>query len=322
MKSVHSMDETTNAPGYLKTRNLSNRDLLELFEGGDQWDPIDEIVRIFKAIAPSTDPDLLLRTHETINQIFSGTFPGFKGGLTEYHDLRHTRNVVLAAARLLHGLTCQGIHLSPEIIQLGLISAYFHDTGMLLTDKDAEKTGAAYLKCHEERSIQFLQRYLKDNGFKKKYLSGCAVIIQCTNLMVDPRTLTFPSPEIRIAAEVVGSADIMAQMADRYYLESLPLLFLEFHSAGVDRYQSSLELMKQTARFYHDVIKQRLLVAFDNTIAAAQCHFREWWHIDQNLYMEFIAKNVAYLERALLTCNNEEECMTKFLRRKIPKIES
>ena len=127
------------------THSHSHQQLLALFEGSDHWDPLDEIVRIFNHIAPSTDARLLYQTHETITRIFSGTYPGFIGGPTGYHDLRHTRNVALATIRLFHGLTFKGIHFSPEILLLGITCAYFHDTGMLLTDRDEEKNGAAYL---------------------------------------------------------------------------------------------------------------------------------------------------------------------------------
>lgn len=299
---------------------LPHQRLMEIFEGGKDWNPLTEIKRIFISLAPTTDPAFILRMHNDMTAIFAGKYPGFRGGPTKYHDLRHTRNVALAAIRLFHGLACQGTHLSPEIILLGMASAYFHDSGMLLTDQDKAATGAAYLRNHEERSIGFLGNYLKKYDFFEEEIASCASIIHCTNLVTAPSSLTFASPEVTIAGHVIGTADIMAQMADRYYLECLPQLYLELRSAGIDRYKSSLELMRQTTWFYHQVIERRLQGAFNNTATAMQDHFREWWGIDRNLYMDFITKNISYLEKVIGACGAESVCLDHHLRRKQPKI--
>jgi hypothetical protein len=108
-------------------------------------------------------------------------------------------------------------------------------------------------------------------------------------------------------------------MADRYYLECLPLLYLEQRAAGIHQYSSSLELMRQTTWFYHQVIEQRLKIAFNDRASAMQVHFREWWQIDRNLYMEFITKNITYLERVISDCDAELACIDQYLRRRQPK---
>ncbi len=310
------------APAEGLTPAFPHQLLLEIFEGGNDWNPLAEIKRIFISLAPTTNPAFIQRMHNDMTAIFSGKYPGFRGGPTKYHDLRHTRNVALAAIRLFHGLACQGTHLSPEILLLGMASAYFHDSGMLLTDQDKATTGAAYLRNHEERSIEFLGDYLKKFDFYEGQIAACASIIHCTNLITAPSSLTFSSPEMTIAGHVIGTADIMAQMADRYYLECLPLLYLELRSAGIDRYKSSLELMRQTTWFYHQVIELRLQGAFNNTAAVMQDHFREWWGIDRNLYMEFITKNISYLEKVVGACGAESVCLDQYLRRKQPKVPS
>lgn len=331
MKSEHTSQypssprQTAEPPEHLPLAGqapspLAHQQLLEIFAGGKDWNPLAEIKRIFASLAPTTSLAFIHKMHDDMTAIFAGKYPGFRHGPTKYHDLRHTRNVTLATIRLFHGLACQGMHLSPEILQLGLASAYFHDTGMLLTNQDTASTGAAYLRNHEERSIVFLSNYLKDKGFFPEHIAACASIIHCTNLMTPPDSLIFSSPEVTIAGHVVGTADIIAQMADRYYLECLPLLYIELRSAGVDRYQSSLELMRQTTRFYHQVIEQRLKVAFNNTAIAMQTHFREWWQIDRNLYMEFITKNINYLEKVIGDCEEEPACIERYLRRKQPKL--
>ena len=38
--------------------------------------------------------------------------------------------------------------------------------------------------------------------------------------------------------KVLGTADLVAQMADKNYQEKLPLLFLEFQEAGMEEFES------------------------------------------------------------------------------------
>lgn len=299
---------------------FSERQLREIFEGGSDANPLEEKQAIFSLLVPDDDGSFLQKIHTDINRIFAGQLQGFRKSRVRYHDLRHTRNVALATLRLFHGLNCEAVVLPSDVIRLGIICAYFHDTGMLLTVHDSEPSGAAYLKCHEERSIAFIRQYLHDQGFPAAYLASCEAIINCTNLTLEPASLTFPSEEIKLAGQVLGTADIMAQMADRYYLECLPLLYLEQRDAGIQQHPSSLALMRQTTTFYHEVIEKRLHQGFKDRCRAMRTHFRERWHLDRDLYMDFIDKNIRYLEDVLLWHDNGEGDFQLYLRRHHPKV--
>ncbi|MDR3089704.1 MAG: hypothetical protein LBU39_07800 [Desulfobulbaceae bacterium] len=293
--------------------------LSDILAGGPDWHPLAEIRRIYQALAREGDVSFLDRLYDDITAMFAGKYPGFRGCVPcGYHDLRHTRNVALATVRLMHGLHCCGVHLPEDMMQLGMVCAFFHDTGMLLRDDDQAETGTAYLKEHEQRSIAFMREYLLKNDLCLEYYQSCETIINCTNLMIDPRELPFSCYDQMMVGQVVGSADIMAQMADRYYLESLPILFKEFRSAGVDRYDTTMDLLAQTTSFYHEVIDKRLHTAFDNIGEAMRDHFRVWWNIDRNLYAECIENNVRYLESCVVTCGGDESRLGLCLRRKLP----
>ena len=295
--------------------------LSDILAGGPNWDSLPEIKRIYQALLPNAELSFLDRLYKDITAMFAGEYPGFRGSPScGYHDLRHTRSVALATVRLLHGLSCCGIHLPKDIIQLGVLCAFFHDTGMLLRDDDEAEIGTAYLKEHEKRSIVFLREYLLKENLCLEHYENCQVVIDCTNLMTDPRQQFFRCAEQMIIGQVVGSADIMAQMADRYYLESLPTLFKEFCSAGIDRYGSALDLLRQTTSFYHEVIDKRLHEAFDSIGKAMRDHFRVWWGIDRNLYADSIENNIRYLENCLVACGGDEYCLSLLLRRKPPAI--
>jgi hypothetical protein len=302
------------------TRQFSNRELRVIFEGGADADPLPEIERIFRAIMPESGSSFIQKIHLDLNAIFSGKFQGFRESDVKYHDLRHTRNVTLATIRLFHGLHCESVFLPPDVIKLCILCSYFHDTGMLLTVKDAEHSGAAYLKHHEERSISFARQYMHNHGFPIAYMDNCESIINCTNLTKEPEDIIFESEEIQLAGHVLGTADILAQMADRYYLECLPLLYNEQQDAGIQQHPSSISLMRQTTRFYHDVIERRLHQGFNNRLMAMQTHFREWWGLDSNLYLEYINKNISYLEDVVQKYDNGEGDLALYLRRRQPKV--
>lgn len=302
------------------TQKVSDRQLREIFEGGKEANPLAEMKRIFAAIVPESNDSFLEKVHTDLSQIFAGKFQGFRESNVKYHDLRHTQNVAFATLRIFHGLHCEGVALPPDIIKLGLICAYFHDTGMLLTIRDAEPSGAAYLKCHEQRSIAFTRQYMQENGFPIAYSDNCEAIINCTNLTVEPKDVLFESAEIELAGHVLGTADILAQMADRYYLECLPLLFLEQQDAGIQQHPSSLALMRQTTSFYHEVIEKRLHRGFRNRCEAMRTHFREWWQLDKDLYMLFIDKNIKYLEDIIQKYDRGQGDLDLYLRRQQPKL--
>ena len=225
--------------------------------------------------------------------------------------------VVLASARLFHGLHCNKVCITPETLFKGLLAAYFHDTGMLLQEGDTTQCGTTYMANHEERSILFLRNYVLQNGYDEGIITDCATIINYTDLKSDPTTFEYHTQDIQLAGQVIGSADILAQMADRYYLECLPLLFNELEAGGINQHNSAQELMEQTEIFYHEVVVKRLTTTFSGTSQAMQTHFRERYKIDRNLYIENIDKNIKYLKK-IISQSNGIDCLEKHLKRVPP----
>ncbi len=278
-----------------------------------------EILFLVKEISPAFDLELIREIDQDIVSFFSGSCPEFQKNTLPYHNLRHSQMVVLASVRLFHGLHSNrvSITISSETLFKGLLAAYFHDTGMLLQKSDSNHSNSKYMANHEARSIQFLSNYVDRKGFGEDVFRDCATIINYTDLASDPATFDYHTHEIQIAGQVVGSADILAQMADRYYLECLPLLFNEQESGGINRHDSALELMEHTANFYHNVILKRLSTTFSNTSQAMQTHFRERYKVDRNLYLDNIDKNIEYLKKIISQCETIE-CLEKHLKRTPP----
>jgi hypothetical protein len=291
----------------------------DILEGDGRNDFVEEVVSLARSINPQVDVALITRINNDTTNIFRGKFSGFRASNPTYHNLRHTRLVALAAARLFHGLWCDGRSFSADTLIQGFLSSCFHDTGMLLTEADSALTGARYTRGHEKRSITFVRRYIQISGLPRSYADNCAAIIRCTELNKGVDHLRSYPEEIGLAGRVVGSADILAQMADRYYLERLPLLFQE-QKAGIDDFghQTPIELMQSTADFYHTTIAHRLNVLFSDVFPSMRSHFRERWQVDEDLYTKAILKNIDYLQSIIARCKAEQECLKQYLRRVPP----
>jgi hypothetical protein len=276
-----------------------------------------EILKTLSLVVPDFDTSYLKNVYGDIICLFNGDYPGYRASNTKYHNLEHTCSVTLATARLIHGLHVQGKRFSSRVILLGLVGALFHDTGLIQREEERGGTGAQYTIGHEERSVELMGKYLTSGGFSAEDINDCGNIILSTNLNLTLGDISFRSDETRSMGRVVGSADLIAQMADRNYLEKLPLLFLEFKEARMSGFVTPLELFKNTGEFYHSVVRTRLTKEMGNVSSAALFHFKERWGIDRDLYAEAITNNIKYMTKIYDDCAESFDCVLKKIRRKI-----
>lgn len=250
-----------------------------------------------------------------IGRLFGGKYPGYRASNTLYHDLEHTCAVALAALRLIHGATTEGHQFRPQRIVLALSGALFHDTGLIQTEDDRQGSGAKYTVGHEERSIAFMRAYFSDREYTAEQIDDCAQLIRCTNMKISLSEIAFRDDEIRMLGKIIGSADLLAQMADRYYLEKLLLLFKEFEEAGLSEFDSELALLQKTGDFYETVARTRLYEEFDGVAAFMRSHFKDRWNMDRDLYAESISKNLQHLRKILKSGEKCPDCYLQNLRR-------
>lgn len=292
--------------------------LFKLFESGASVDPLDEILALVGMVNAEVDKALIVTVHRDIQDIFSGYYPGFRENGSRYHNLRHTFGVALATARLFHGLVVEGQKFSRRAVLQGILCAYFHDTGLLLRSFDTADSGAEFTKYHEARSVSSLFKYLEPLHFDDTMRIDCGSIIRCTNLELQVDTIEFSSPEAKTTGQILATADILAQMADRYYLEQLPYLFQEHRAGGLHAYDTAFELMKDTNNFYHNFIVTRLNNELANTSRAMKIHFSNRWNIDRDLYIENIESNINYLHNIIAICGDNFAELYRHLRRRPP----
>lgn len=277
-----------------------------------------EIKYIIRIVHPDFDFSFLDTVFTDLTLLFYGEYPGFQASKTKYHDFPHTCWVALAVARSIHAHTVEGKQFSKRAVELGIITALFHDTGLIQEDDDTEGTGAKFTIGHEERSIRFLSEYLFQKGEGRgghEDVRDLTAIISCTILAVKPSEIEFFSEEVQLIGYILGSADLLAQMAERAYLEKLPLLFEEFKEGGVPGFESSFDLLKKTEMFYKHVVLNRLDNDMEGMGSNMRVHFRERWGVDRDLYAEAITNQIDYLKKITQNSNDSYENVLKKLRR-------
>jgi hypothetical protein len=259
---------------------------------------VEEVLRIFY-YHYAEDSALRIRlAFSQVRSLFAGEFPGYRECLAEYHDFNHTMSVLLATARLLDGYNIERVFLPEELAIELLLAALLHDTGYIQEDWDTEGTGAKYTPLHEQRSIEFLKRHSGVFELEQQEIDPMIRLIQSTDLKTDFAGIPFVSEHEQDAGAMLGSADILGQMSDRDYLEKLLFLYYEFREAGIAGYETEFDVLRKTREFY-EVVKERLRDTYLHMFELAHHHFRERYEINQNLYIDAVDRQMAYLDKII-----------------------
>jgi hypothetical protein len=291
------------------TRRGNRNDLFYLIDTGDAECVLREVRHIISLIHPDYDFHSLDHVFRDIQMLYNGLYPGYNKCNTEYHDLKHTLDVLLTLARLMHGLFLEGRTFSKRVIELGLLGALMHDTGYIQTEDDSEGTGAKYTKVHVERSIEFTKKYCAANNFLKIDSHMCCNIVAATHQSLEHSDIPFESDEERLMGKALYSSDFLGQMADRYYVEKLLFLYNEFVEGDVPGIGKEEDLFENTVGF-SELIRKRLEGEMEYRPAYMQQHFRCRWDIDSDLYGTSVMKNIAYL-KYIRTCGKNYVTMLK-----------
>ena len=194
------------------------------------------IEELFAKVWPDQKFPAFAHVFGDFERMFSGRMPGYFGVDTVYHDQQHTLDITLATARLIVGHELQvpdAQKFGPERAMLGIVVALFHDVGYLRTTRDTEvPNGAEFTTVHVSRGAAFLTDYLPKINLGH-WAKVAAEIIHYTGYERPFKTIVAPDPRDHKLGHLVGTADLMAQMADRCYLEKCrDRLYAEFVLAG------------------------------------------------------------------------------------------
>lgn len=271
---------------------------------------LEAVSALYRSIWPALSLDPVERAFEHFERLFAGEVPGFHGVDTVYHDRQHTLDITLALARLVVGYERQQpeeTRLGGERAIVGLITGLFHDVGYLRrTDERESRNGAEFTRVHVSRGARFLEEYLPVLGLGA-WVPVAAEIIHFTGYEVPFAQIEARLADRRdvVAGHLLGTADMIAQIADRCYLEKCrDRLYAEFVLGGVAlpfaggyrqvKYASGLDLLRQTPDFIEETRRNRL----DRGFGAAYRHL-EILFDGRNPYIESIDRNVEFLRQVL-----------------------
>ncbi|MFH0977295.1 MAG: HD domain-containing protein [Spirochaetota bacterium] len=257
-----------------------------------------EVKKIFCYHYPKTFFKEIEKCYKQVKSLFEGKFSDYNACNTKYHDLMHTLDIFLAAARLMDGYNLKETKLSERLAINLLKASLLHDTGYIQEKWDNEGTGAKHTMNHIGRSIAFVMKNRGDLAISKEDVDDIAKMIRCTEIKNRISTIPFSSEEEKTAGIIVGSADILGQMSDREYLERLLFLYNEMKEAGVPGYSTEFDIIKSTLKLYKSV-KGRLNNSFNKVYSYVENHFSERFNINKNLYIDAIEKNIAYIEKII-----------------------
>jgi len=270
----------------------------------------DAVHELFSQTFPGASFDKLWLAFYDFERLFTGRYPGYKGCDTTYHDVQHTLDMTLAVARLVAGYE-RSVEVSDRLgaarAQMAIVTSLFHDSGYIRheeRDKDFSN-GAEFTLYHVSRSADFLRRYLPDIGLAKD-VGVSSMIVHFTGYELDLDKIELDDPRDIICGHLIGTADLIAQMADRCYLEKCrDRLYNEFVVGGVAvenaapgeymvRYASGKDLLEKTPMFYQQVMRERLNSKFNRVY-----RYIEVLYDGENPYIDAIRSNIMHLVHIL-----------------------
>ncbi len=267
------------------------------------------VQELFQQSFPTSDFDAIWLAFHDFDRLFEGRFDDYLGCDTVYHDKQHSLDMTLAMARLLTGYehSCAAEdQLGAERAVLGLITALFHDAGYIRRSGEGyRRNGAELTGWHVSRSAQFLRKYLPRLSLGE-YADLAAQIVHFTGYELNLDQIELDDPRDTSVGHLLGTADLIAQMADRCYLEKCrDRLFSEFVLAGIAfeqtagrdvRYRSGIDLLCQTPQFWESAAGDRLERYFNRSY-----RYLEAVYDGANPYLEFIEANLRYLGHLIET---------------------
>jgi hypothetical protein len=276
-----------------------------------------EVCRVYQDLYQRDNPGNIVQAFEDLTRLYRGEYPGYYACDTSYHDIQHVLDVTLAMARLMDGCVraTSGNVVDERLFRFGIIGALYHDCGYIRHRKDTRHSnGAEYTKTHVSRGGKFLEDYLGTIGMGDLSPAASGTLhftgyeIPIDRIRVDP--------QFRVIGNLLGSADMLAQMADRCYLEKCyDRLYPEFVYGGLARqprpdgtdeviFGSAADLIYKTPQFYISAQK-RLKVELAGYGDYAEKHFG-----GENLYASELEKNIEHARNV-----SEQEDLSMLRRR-------
>jgi hypothetical protein len=266
------------------------------------------VQELFKGLYPRQSFDPVWLAFHDFERLFKGLEPEYHPVDTSYHDIQHTLDVTLATARLVAGYEKSvesGVRLGGERAKFAIVSALFHDMGYLRHREHdaATENGAEFTRSHVTRSGRFLEGYLPKVGLDT-FVPVASRVLHFTGYEMSIEQIELDDPRDSIVGHLLGTGDLLAQLADRCYLEKCrDRLYPEFVLGDVavemkpegshSLYRSGRDLLAKTMDFYHSSAQHRLEHSFNRAYRYVEALYED----AENPYMTFINRNISFLTR-------------------------
>lgn len=268
------------------------------------------VSELFTGLYPHASFDSIWLAFHDFERLFGGQMPDYHAVDTTYHDMQHTLDMTLALARLVAGhemSVAPRDRLGPKRAELAIVSALFHDAGYIRhKERDAAAVnGAEFTRQHVTRSGKYLEGYLPALGLGE-FVPVVSPIVHFTGYELDIERIELDDPKDCTIGHLLGTADLIAQISDRCYLEKCrDRLYPEFVIGGIAlektadgltvRYGSARDLLAKTLGFYRYSARTRL----ERTFHRVYRYYETFFERGESPYAQFIRKNLAFLDTVL-----------------------
>ncbi len=243
------------------------------------------------------------KIYRDVEDLYNGKWTEYQACDTGYHNFNHASEVTLASVRMMAGWNRaeKEKKIPFDCFKIGVVSAIFHDSGYIKDIDDATGSGAKFTFTHVPRSMEMAVSYIKKNNWDQKAITAVPLIIGITefNQPIYFDKYLEDDENLITVAKIVGTADLIAQAADVFYIERLPALFAEFDESydfegrenlkkrGIRIYSSVQEILSETLGFVENFVLPR----FDY-FGRMDKYLTVFFKTDRNPYLESISANL------------------------------
>ena len=199
-------------------------------------------------------PPRLAALFADVADLYAGRWTSHEACAVTYHNFSHALDVCLAAARMLSGWNKveQAQALDEKYFQLGMAAGLFHDTGYIKDKGDHAGSGGKFTLVHVERGMEIAREYLSRKQWLPEEVDAVCRIISITDYAKLPDLVPlFTDLRLKTMAQMVATADLVAQMADTDYVQRIDDLFAEFKE--VYKFEKRADLIKKGTKVYKTV---------------------------------------------------------------------